>query len=75
MASLRESSADALLEHPVRNFDDALGHSATQLYLEDRERVFESIRSHGVLTLDEQAGDLPIALTNRYLDIKSSGQL
>ena len=75
VASLREATTTATLQEPVGTFEDALAHSATQRYLEERQGVFQQIRSHGILTLDETADRLPTALTNRYLEIKDAGLL
>ncbi len=75
VASLREASTEAQQAHPVTTFDDALAHAATQLYVEERQAVFQELRSHGILTMDEPASALPIALTNSYLEIKHAGLL
>lgn len=75
LASLRESSVlDCLTKH-IQTFDDALLYGATNLYLENRRRVFQEMRAHGMITLDETAQNLPIALTNAYFEIKNSGRL
>ncbi len=75
IASLRESTTEGALKHPVNTFEGALTHSATQRYVEERNQTFEQIRSHGILTLDDTAANLPTALTNRYLEIKDAGTL
>ena len=75
VASLRESTTEGTLKQPVTTFEDALSHSATQRYVEERNQTFEQIRSHGILTLDDTAANLPTALTNRYLEIKDAGLL
>jgi len=75
IASLRESTTEGALKYPVTTFEDALSHSATQRYVEERTQTFEQIRSHGILTLDDTAANLPTALTNRYLEIKDAGLL
>lgn len=75
IASLRESTTEDTLKQPVTTFDDALSHSATQRYVEEREGVLQQIQSHGILTLDDTAKNLPAALTNRYLEIKNAGKL
>lgn len=75
VASLRESSVDRCLEAPIESVDDAMLYSAANLYLEERKQVFENLSSHGILTVDATAANLPVALTNAYLDVKHSGRL
>ena len=75
LSSLREARVEARARQPVRELDDALLVGATHLYLEDRERVLGTLRSHGVLTVDETAQRLPVTLVNTYLDVKQSGRL
>lgn len=75
LTSLREASVQKNVKKPIEGFNDALQYGATHLYLEDRARLFGELRSHGILTMDETAKDLPIALCNAYLDVKNSGRL
>jgi uncharacterized protein (DUF58 family) len=75
VSSLRESILDEHLARPVQKFQHALDLSAIHLYLRDRRRLFDQLQSYGILTVDETAQHLPIALTNKYLDIKGSGRL
>ncbi|MFT5471101.1 MAG: hypothetical protein ACI8UO_006234 [Verrucomicrobiales bacterium] len=75
LASLREASVQKSVTRRIEGFDDALQFGATHLYLEERARLFEELRGHGILTLDETAKELPVALSNSYLDIKNSGRL
>ena len=75
VASLRESSIQTALDSPVEHLGSALTYTSTHLYLRDREEAFKKIESHGVITLDETAQRLPVALANQYLSIKSQGRL
>ena len=75
LASLQERVINDVLSEPVKNFDDALRNSATHTYLADRRRAHEAIKANGVLTVDVEPEKLPVALVNRYLDIKRSGRL
>jgi uncharacterized protein (DUF58 family) len=74
-ASLREPSLDEALAHPVRDLDDALTHTAAQDYMQERARALKRIAHAGAMTLDVAPGQLPIALVNRYLEIKREGRL
>ena len=50
-------------------------HAAAADYLALRERVFRRIGASGVMTLDVEPEKLPIALVNRYLELKRGGRL
>lgn len=75
VANLRETILDEVLERPVGDLDTALEFHAVNAYLESRRKSLERLRHQGVLTLDLQAPQLPVALVNGYLMIKASGQL
>jgi len=71
VASVRERALREAVEAPVHDFDSALRHAAAQSYLLDRERCHARTRASGVSVLDVEPERLPVALVNRYLDIKS----
>ena len=75
LASLRENSVQKCITDPIRNYNDALLFGATHQYLEERNVLFEQMRAHGIVTIDEVAKELPVALTNAYLEVKNSGRL
>ena len=59
----------------MRSFDGALTHAAALDYREDRALALRRVARHGAMTLDVAPAQLPVALVNRYLDIKRSGRL
>jgi uncharacterized protein (DUF58 family) len=75
VASLQEESVRQMVRHPVENHDEALRYGAAQLYLEERRDLLENLRRQGILVVDEVARQLPVVLTNAYLDAKHSGRL
>jgi uncharacterized protein (DUF58 family) len=75
LASLREAVLGRALSARVDSFDRALTHAAAADYLALRERVFRRISAAGVMTLDVEPERLPIALVNRYLELKREGRL
>jgi uncharacterized protein (DUF58 family) len=75
LASLREAILSRALTARVDSFDRAVTHAAAADYLALRERVFRKIGASGVMTLDVEPEKLPIALVNRYLELKRSGRL
>jgi len=69
-ASLRESILSRALKTRVDTHDRALTYAATADYLRTRELAFRKLGRAGTQCLDVEPADLPIALVNRYLDIK-----
>ncbi len=74
-ASLRESILSRALAARIDTFDRALTHAATAEYLQRREVAFRRLERGGAVCLDVEPAELPIALVNRYIDIKRSGRL
>ncbi|MCA1851582.1 MAG: DUF58 domain-containing protein, partial [Beggiatoa sp.] len=75
VASLRESAVAQLLTRPPQDFEAALQVAAAHQYLNGRLRTLEALRLREVEVLDVEPLALPVALVNRYLDIKHSGRL
>lgn len=75
LASLRESEVDRRAEVDIRSLDQALSYSSAHMYAEAREQVLGRLRNFGILTLDETAQALPVALSNAYLEIKQQGTI
>jgi uncharacterized protein (DUF58 family) len=75
LASLREAIIRRALSARVDSFDRAVTHAAAAEYLALRERVFRRISAAGVMALDVEPERLPIALVNRYLELKREGRL
>jgi uncharacterized protein (DUF58 family) len=74
-ASLRESILSRALVARADTFDRAVTHAATAEYLQKRELAFKRLERGGAVCLDVEPEHLPIALVNRYIDIKRSGRL
>lgn len=75
LASLRESEVDQRIEADVSNLDQALSYTSAHMYAESREQVLHHLRNLGILTLDETAQNMPVALSNRYFEIKQMGKI
>jgi len=75
LADLREAALDRALQIPVTNREEAMAFHAVQDYLETRRSHHERLHHSGAQVLDLLPGQLPIALVNRYLDIKRGGAL
>jgi uncharacterized protein (DUF58 family) len=74
-ASLREGILSRALAARVDTFERALTHAAAADYLRARERAFRAMEGAGAVCLDVEPAELPIALVNRYLDVKRAGRL
>ncbi len=74
-ASLRESALASAAAGPTETLQEALLVASCRRYLAARERAHEQVRGQGVLTLDVEPERLPVAMVNRYLEIKRAGML
>jgi uncharacterized protein (DUF58 family) len=75
LASLRETGLDKRLEGRIGNFDDALGYAAALDYRESRRRQLLRLRALGVRLLETSPQGLPVALVNRYWELKRGGAI
>ena len=75
VASLREPILGAALREPLASLEDGLTHAATAEYLERRRRSFARLELGDVPCLDVEPEALPLALVNRYLDLKRAGRM
>lgn len=75
LASMREGDVQQALERPVASLRDALRFLAAGRYDQERREILAALGASGVLTLDTTADEFPIALANRYLDIKAAGRI
>jgi hypothetical protein len=75
LASLRETAVEALATAQVADHVDALRACAALDYIQARRRALERVGGHGVITLDVAPSKLPIALAEKYLEIKRAGRL
>ena len=73
VASLRESGLDTLLSKEVDDFDSALSYAAAIDYRQARQTHLARLRAQGVNVLDTSPPQLPVALVNRYWEMKRSG--
>jgi uncharacterized protein (DUF58 family) len=74
-ASLREAVLRDVLKARVHDLDSALTHAAAADYLQTRDASFRRLSQSGALVIDVEPSELPLALVNRYLDIKRTGTL
>jgi uncharacterized protein (DUF58 family) len=75
LASLREAALGEALAQPIGDLDAALRVASIRLYLEQRSAALRTLERSGALLLDSEPDALPVALVNRYFDIKAAGIL
>ena len=75
LASLRERILDNALLSKIGGLDDALTHAATAQYLEQRKRQFALLEQERFPCIDVEPQQLPIALVNRYTELKRRGAI
>lgn len=75
LASLRERILEDLVRSPVSSLDDALAHAAAADYLSRRRRNFARLAAASLPALDVEPAELPIALVNRYTELKRRGAI
>jgi len=75
VATLREAEMQARAEKPITNLQEALTYGALCHYDQERAHLLDSLRAQRIVTVDETAQGLPVALANRYLDLKAAGRI
>lgn len=75
VACLRETVFDQFELDDNDDFDASLLFSGAQLYLEQRQKLLRSLRSHGVIVADSTADGMHIKLINEYMALKRSGRI
>ncbi|MCU7833251.1 MAG: hypothetical protein KZQ56_11845 [gamma proteobacterium symbiont of Lucinoma myriamae] len=75
LASLKEQALEQAMHAPIVDFSDALLLASSCDYQTQRQKMFDNLNARGVNYLDVTPDKLAVRLVNRYLDIKSSGQL
>ncbi len=75
VANLEEPELHELLEQPIHQFQDALRYTGTKLYLERRQAVTRSFNHSGIHTVNSTPQMMPVALINKYFEVKREGLL
>jgi uncharacterized protein (DUF58 family) len=74
-ANLKEGVIEATLRAPVTDAPSAATYAAAATYTRDRDVLTSRMQASGVKLVDVEPQALPIALVNRYLDLKQSGAM
>jgi uncharacterized protein (DUF58 family) len=74
-ASLQEVEITQALQKEITTLNDALRVAAVHQYLNRRRKAHQKLKHKKVFMVDVEPRQLPIALVNKYLEIKSSQRL
>jgi uncharacterized protein (DUF58 family) len=74
VATLREAILEEAVEQPINSLTDALRYAGTINHLNARSRIITRLATEGVILSDCLPSELPMALVNQYLALKSSGK-
>jgi uncharacterized protein (DUF58 family) len=61
----------SIAERPARTEEEAFVKAAASRLAERRARTLQDLQRRGVHVIDAPAGNIPIAVANRYLDLKA----
>lgn len=75
VATLREQEMETRAAQPIATVQDALSYGALSHYQGQRAQVLRTLEARHIPTVDETAQQLPVALANRYLDLKAGGRI
>jgi hypothetical protein len=75
LASLKEQLFEQINDKAINEFPDALLFASSCDYQAQRQKMLDNLAIRGINYLDVPPDKLAVSLVNRYLDIKSSGQL
>jgi uncharacterized protein (DUF58 family) len=75
LADLREGVVDELVATAATDLANATTLAAAHGFLAQRRQLHASLRGRGAMLLDCRPRELPVAITNRYLELKRAGAM
>ncbi|MCP5013998.1 MAG: DUF58 domain-containing protein [Ketobacter sp.] len=75
VANLEEPELHDLLDKPINGFQDALRYTGTKLYMERRHAITKEFNHSGLHTVNSTPKMMPVALINKYFEVKREGLL
>lgn len=75
VTNLKEQALEDSVNSDILSIHDALKHAQTADYLQQRDKLHQSLTHNGVIAVDSLPTHLAINLANQYFDIKRSGRL
>ena len=75
LTNLKEQAIEDCINSDVQDMREALKYSQTINYLQQREKLHQTLSHSGVIAVDSLPKHLAINMANQYFDIKRSGRL
>lgn len=75
LTNLKEQALEDCANSPILDMHDSLKYSQTIAYLQQREKLHQSLTHSGVIAVDSLPKHLAVNMANNYFDIKRSGRL
>jgi len=75
LTNLKEQVLDDCLDSDIFDMRDALKYSQTVSYLQQREKLHQTLSHSGVIAVDSLPKHLAVNMANQYFDVKRSGRL
>ncbi len=75
VVTISDPDITAVSRQKPTNTAEVYQQAAAQQLIDERQVALDTLRRHGVLTLDVPANELSIAVINRYLSLKGSQRL
>jgi uncharacterized protein (DUF58 family) len=73
--TISDPNVTRLVDQPVHDSDSAYQRAVSEMLLDERQVVLDTLNRHGVLTLDVPADKLTVSVINTYLELKARGKL
>ncbi len=75
LTNLKEQALEDCINHQVMDLRESLKYAQTVSYLQQREKLHQTLSHGGVIAVDSLPKHLAINMANQYFDIKRSGRL
>jgi len=75
LTNLKEQALDDCINSELFDMKDSLRYAQTSSYLQQREKLHQSLAHKGVIAVDSLPKHLAVNMANQYFDIKRSGRL
>ena len=75
LANMKEQVLEDVVNGTVYQLDDALKFAQTISYLQQRDKLHQTLAHDGVIAVDSLPKNLAVNMVNQYFDIKRSGRL
>ena len=75
LTNLKEQALEDCVNSELYTMRDALKYAQTTNYLQQREKLHQTLAHNGIIAVDSLPSHLAVNLANQYFDVKRSGRL